>query len=674
MDPRGFMMMRSFTRDRSITHQRLKPGTVRRIASYARPYRVPLLLFLVVTGIDAAIVVANPLLFRAIIDQGILQKKTGVVIALAGAVALLALADAGLGLAQRWYSARIGEGLIYDLRNEVFQHVQRQPVAFFTRTQTGSLVSRLNSDVIGAQQALTSTLASVVSNIISLALVLATMFYLSWQVTIIALVLLPIFILPARRIGRRMQRFTREQMQLDAELGSMMTERFNVAGAMLTKLYGRPKEEAEGFSNRSGRVRDIGVVTAMYGRVFFTALVLVASLATAVVYGLGGSLVVHGVLALGTLVALTALLTRLYGPLTALSNVQVDVMTALVSFDRVFEVLDLKPMVEDRPGAISLQSAPAAPVAAAAPALVAGDTGPSGDSSGADGRKPSAAMAPVIEFEHVSFRYPAPDEVSLASLESIAIKSGERGRLSGDVLHDVSFRVEPGQLTALVGPSGAGKTTITHLVSRLYDVTSGAVLIDGHDIRDVTLESLHDAVGVVTQDAHMFHETIRSNLAYACPTATEADLVQACRAAQIWSLIDSLPDGLDTVVGDRGYRLSGGEKQRLAIARLLLKAPAVVVLDEATAHLDSESEAAVQRALATALSGRTSLVIAHRLSTIREADQILVIDDGRVRERGRHADLLAAGGLYAELYRTQFARQAEPGSAEVPGPVEILAR
>ncbi len=636
MDPRGFMMMRSFTRDRSITHQRLKPGTVRRIAAYARPYRVPLVLFLVVTGIDAAIVVANPLLFRAIIDQGILPKKTGVVIALAGAVAVLALADAALGLAQRWYSARIGEGLIYDLRNEVFQHVQRQPIAFFTRTQTGSLVSRLNSDVIGAQQALTSTLASVVSNIISLALVLATMFYLSWQVTVIALVLLPVFILPARRIGRRMQRFTREQMQLDAELGSMMTERFNVAGAMLTKLYGRPTEEAEGFSNRSGRVRDIGVVTAMYGRVFFTALVLVASLATAVVYGLGGSLVVNGVLALGTLVALTALLTRLYGPLTALSNVQVDVMTALVSFDRVFEVLDLKPMVEDRPGATPFQPATA---------------------------------APAIRFEHVSFRYPAPDEVSLASLESIAIKSGERGRVPDGVLHDVSFTVEPGQLTALVGPSGAGKTTITHLVSRLYDVTGGAVLIDGRDIRDITLQSLHDAVGVVTQDAHMFHETIRANLAYARPGATEAELVEACRAAQIWGLIESLPDGLDTVVGDRGYRLSGGEKQRLAIARLLLKAPAVVVLDEATAHLDSESEAAVQRALATALAGRTSLVIAHRLSTIREADQILVIDDGRVRERGRHAELLAAGGLYAELYRTQFARQAErPGPAEVPGP------
>ncbi len=638
MDPRAFRTMRSFTRDRSVTHQKLKPGTVRRIASYARPYRVALALFLVVTSVDAAIVVANPLLFRAIIDEGILPKNTGLVIALAAAVAVLALADAALGLAQRWYSARIGEGLIYDLRNEVFQHVQRQPIAFFTRTQTGSLVSRLNSDVIGAQQALTSTLASVVSNIISLALVLATMFYLSWQVTVVALVLLPVFILPARRIGRRMQRFTREQMQLDAELGSTMTERFNVAGAMLTKLYGRPNEEAEGFSNKSGRVRDIGVVTAMYGRVFFTALVLVASLATAVVYGLGGSLVVKGVLQLGTLVALTALLTRLYGPLTALSNVQVDVMTALVSFDRVFEVLDLKPMVGDRPGATALRP----------------------------------GEAPVIDFEHVSFRYPAADEVSLASLESIAIKSAERGRVPQEVLHDLSFRAEPGKLTALVGPSGAGKTTITHLVSRLYDVTSGAVLIDGHDIRDVTLDSLRDVVGVVTQDAHMFHETIRANLGYARPDATETDLIEACRAAQIWTLIESLPDGLDTVVGDRGYRLSGGEKQRLAIARLLLKAPAIVVLDEATAHLDSESEAAVQRALATALTGRTSLVIAHRLSTIREADQILVIDGGQVRERGRHSELLAAGGLYSELYRTQFARQAEQAGETGAQPTAVV--
>jgi ATP-binding cassette, subfamily B, bacterial len=673
MDPRGFMMMRSFTRDRSITHQRLKPGTVRRIAAYARPYRVQLVSFLVVTSIDAAIVVANPLLFKSIIDNGILKHRLGVVMILAGAVAVLALADAALGLAQRWYSARIGEGLIYDLRTQVFTHVQRQPIAFFTRTQTGSLVSRLNSDVIGAQQALTSTLASVVANLISLILVLATMLYLSWLVTLVALVLLPVFIYPARFVGRRMQRFTREQMQLDAELGSMMTERFNVAGAMLVKLYGRQAEEVAGFGNRAGRVRDIGVVTAMYGRVFITALMLVASIATAVIYGLGGSLVIHGTIPLGTLVALTALLGRLYGPLTALSNVQVDVMTALVSFDRVFEVLDLKPMVADRPGAIALPVGPATPVPAAAPAAWATpapahrDATFSGAAPAPGGHNFVVKAAPVVEFEHVSFRYPAPDEVSLASLESIAVSPAERGRVSQDVLRDVSFDVPPGQLTALVGPSGAGKTTITHLVSRIYDVTSGSVKIDGHDVRDVTLDSLHDAVGVVTQDAHMFHDTIRANLAFARPGATEADLIEACRAAQIWSLIATLPDGLDTVVGDRGYRLSGGEKQRLALARLLLKSPAIVVLDEATAHLDSESEVAVQRALATALAGRTSLVIAHRLSTIREADQILVIDDGQVRERGTHAELLAAGDLYAELYRTQFARQAVPPEAGAEG-------
>jgi ATP-binding cassette subfamily B protein len=663
MDPRGFMMMRSFTRDRSVTHQRLKPGTVRRIAAYARPYRRELALFLIVTSIDAAIVVANPLLFKTIIDSGILKHNNRLVLLLAGAVAVLAVADAALGLAQRWYSARIGESLIYDLRKQVFTHVQRQPVAFFTRTQTGSLVSRLNSDVIGAQQALTSTLASVVANIISLALVLATMLYLSWLVTVIALVLLPVFIYPARHVGRRMQRFTREQMQLDAELGSMMTERFNVAGAMLAKLYGRPAEESAGFGNRAGRVRDIGVVTAMYGRVFMTALVLVASLATAIVYGLGGSLVIHGTIQLGALVALTALLGRLYGPLTALSNVQVDIMTALVSFDRVFEVLDLKPMVEDRPGAVDLAAAPTARTTPGVAAPRVNGIQPDGPAAHVPARPDIPAesarqAAPAIRFEQVSFRYPAPDEVSLASLESIAVQAAERSRVPQDVLHEVSFRIEPGQLTALVGPSGAGKTTITHLVSRLYDVTAGSVMINGHDVRDVTLSSLHDAVGVVTQDAHMFHDTMRANLSYARPGATDADLIAACTAAQIWGLISSLPDGLDTVVGDRGYRLSGGEKQRLAIARLLLKEPAIVVLDEATAHLDSESEAAVQRALATALTGRTSLVIAHRLSTIREADQILVIDDGRVRERGEHADLLAAGGLYAELYRTQFARQA----------------
>jgi ATP-binding cassette subfamily B protein len=446
------------------------------------------------------------------------------------------------------------------------------------------------------------------------------------------------FILPARLVGRRLQRLTRESMQLDAAMGSTMTERFNVAGAMLVKLYGRPGEEAEIFSGRAARVRDIGVLTAMYGGALFIALTLLASMATAVTYGLGGSLVIHGAIQLGTLVALAALLGRLYGPITALSNVQVDVMTALVSFDRVFEVLDLKPLVEDRPGAIEL------------PRHVS-------VGEGAD----TVDAAPEIMFAHVTFRYPAASEVSLASLESIALPAPEHAEPGKDVLTNVTFRAPSGKLTALVGPSGAGKTTITHLVARLYDPRAGAVRIGGHDLREVTEASLHDVVGVVAQDAHMFHDTIRANLAYARPGASEHDLISACQAAQIWDLISSLPDGLDTVVGDRGYRLSGGEKQRIALARLLLKAPSVVVLDEATAHLDSESEAAVQRALKTALAGRTSLVIAHRLSTIREADQILVIDAGQVRERGRHAELLAAGGLYAELYRTQFARQ-EPAA------------
>lgn len=631
MDVSGMRMMWSFRRDPSVTQQKLKPGTVRRIASYARPYRLQLILFLLITAAGASITVVNPLLLKNIIDQGILPRHSRVVLILAAVAAALALVDAGLGLAGRWYSARIGESLIYDLRKQVFEHVQRQPIAFFTRTQTGSLTSRLNSDVVGAQQALTGTLSSVVSNVISLILVLAAMLYLSWLVTVVALLLVPLFILPAKLVARRMQQVTREGMQVNAELGSTMTERFNVAGAMLVKLYGRPREEASAFSNRAGRVRDIGVVQAMYGRSLFTALTLVASLATAVLYGLGGSLVIHGTFQLGTLVALTTLLTRLYAPITALSNVQVDVMTALVSFDRVFEVLDLKPMVAQRPGAIALP-------------------------------RPAGSRAPLVEFDHVWFRYPAASEVSLASLESIANPTTERVRASEDALRDVSFRVPPGHLTALVGPSGAGKTTITHLVSRLYDVSKGGVLIDGHDVRDLTLDSLHDAVGVVTQDAHLFHETIRANLGYARPGATEAELIEACRAAQIWDLIASLPDGLDTVVGDRGYRLSGGEKQRIAIARLLLKAPDIVVLDEATAHLDSESEAAVQQALRTALAGRTSLVIAHRLSTIREADQILVIDGGRVRERGAHSELLAAGGLYAELYHTQFARQAAPAN------------
>ena len=631
-------MMRGFTRDPAITKQRIKPGTVRRIGSYAKRYRWSLAAFLLVTILDAVVTVSYPLLLRVIIDDGILKHDTAVVAAVAGVVAAIALFDAFLGFAQRWYSSRIGEGLIYDLRTEVFGHVQRQPIAFFTRTQTGSLVSRLNSDVIGAQQALTSVLSSVVSSVIQLVLVMITMFYLSWLVTLIALVMLPLFILPAKLIGRRLQRLTRESMQLDAEMGSTMTERFNVAGAMLAKLYGRPAEELDLFSHRAGRVRDIGVVTAMYGSVLFISLTLLASMATAMIYGVGGSLVISGAFQIGTLVAMATLLNRLYGPIMSLSNVQVTVMTALVSFDRVFEVLDLKPLIDERPDAVALPAPAPAPV---------------------------NCSAPEIEFDDVSFRYPKASEISLASLESIAIQGTERADGGQLILDDVSFRATPGKLTALVGPSGAGKTTITHLVSRLYDADRGVVRIAGHDVRDLTLDSLHAAVGVVTQDAHLFHDTIRANLAYARPGASERELILACQAAQIWDLISSLPDGLDTVVGDRGYRLSGGEKQRVAIARLLLKAPSVVVLDEATAHLDSESEAAVQRALATALAGRTSLVIAHRLSTIRQADQILVIEAGRVRERGTHDELLAAGGLYAELYRTQFAHQ-EPVTAADP--------
>ena len=621
--------MRGFRMDPSITKQKLKPGTVRRIAAYARPYRLHLTVFLLATCVDAVITVVNPLLLRQIIDHGILARNDRVVILIAVAVAAVAIFDAVLGFVIRWFSARIGEGLIYDLRTQVFDHVQRQPIAFFTRAQTGSLVSRLDGDVVGAQQAITSTLSGVISNLLSLVVILITLFYLSWLVSLIALAMIPLFILPARLVGRRMQRLTRESMQLNAEMGSTMTERFNVAGAMLVKLFGRPREETDAFSLRAGRVRDIGVVTAMYGQVFFVALTLLASLVTAVVYGLGGTLVINGTFQIGTLVALTTLLGRVYGPITSLSNVQISVMTALVSFNRVFEVLDLRPLIADKTGAVPLPRENAAD-----------------------------APAPEIEFAGVSFRYPSASEVSLASLESIALSAPERRDAGAGVLHDVSFRAPRGRLTALVGPSGAGKTTITALAARLYDPDSGTVRIGGYDLRDVTQESLHDAVGVVTQDAHLFHDTIRANLMYARPGATELELIGACEAAQIWDLISSLPDGLDTVVGDRGYRLSGGEKQRVAVARLLLKAPSVVVLDEATAHLDSESEVAVQRALKTALAGRTSLVIAHRLSTIREADQILVVDAGRITERGTHAELLEAGGLYADLYRTQFAGQA----------------
>ncbi len=634
-------MMHGFDADESVTKQRLRRGTLRRIAGYARPYRSDLVVFLVAAALDAVITVAIPVLLGVVIDRGVLPQRLHIVVCVAAAVAGLAVFDAVLNFVQRWYTARVGEGLIFDLRTQVFSHVQKQPIAFFTRAQTGSLVSRLNTDVIGAQQAMTSTLVTSVSSSLQLILVLVTMLYFSWLVTVIALVLIPMFIIPARLVGRRLQRLTRESMQLDAAMGSTMTERFNVAGAMLAKLFGRAPEEAGLFAQRAGKVRDIGVVQAMYGSTLFIVLTLLASLSTAVIYGVGGTLVINGAFQVGTLVSLAMLLNRLYGPMTALSNVQVHAMTALVSFDRVFEVLDLKPLIEDRPNA--------------APLALAGQRNTSA----------RAAMAAAdIEFDHVSFRYPAASEVSLASLESIALPVPEHADAKRPVLREVSFTAPARQLTALVGPSGAGKTTITHLVSRLYDPDAGAVRIAGVNLQDITQQSLHDSVGVVTQDAHLFHDTVRENLLYARPGATEAELIEACRAAQIWDLISVLPDGLDTIVGDRGYRLSGGEKQRVALARLLLKAPAIVVLDEATAHLDSESETAVQQALRTALSGRTSLVIAHRLSTILEADQILVIDDGQIRERGRHEELVAAGGLYADLYRTQFAR-GEPVAAGV---------
>jgi ATP-binding cassette subfamily B protein len=613
-------VMRSFRRDESIADRKLAEGTVRRILGYATPYKVLVIGFLVTLVLDAGLVVAQPLLFRRIIDKGVTPGDTTVVTNTAIIIALIAVLDSALTLVGRWYSSRIGEGLIYDLRTQVYDHVQRMPVAFFTRAQTGALVSRLNNDVIGAQQAFTSTLSGVVGNAISLVAVVIAMLALSWPITVASLVLLPLFLIPARWFGRTLQAMTREQMQLNSDMSTQMTERFNVAGALLVKLFGRPDEEAADFSGRSGRVRDIGVRIAMANRVFFTALTLVAALATALVYGIGGNLAITGAITVGTLLALASLLGRLYGPLTALSNVRVDVMTALVSFERVFEVLDLEPMVGDKVGAEELHGGPT-----------------------------------TIEFDDVRFRYPSAEEVSLASLESVARPDAVPVR--DEVLRGITFTARPGEMVALVGPSGAGKTTITGLVSRLYDVTDGAVRINGQDVRDVTQESLHALVGVVTQDAHMFHDTIRANLLYARPGATDDELHAALRDAQVLSLVTDLPEGLDTVVGDRGYRLSGGEKQRMAIARLLLKAPDVVVLDEATAHLDSESEAAVQKALATALQGRTSLVIAHRLSTIREADTILVIDGGRIAQQGRHDELLAQGGIYSDLYRTQFATQ-----------------
>ena len=619
MSMSGWMAMRSLTRDDSVKDRKLAPGTARRTLSYARSFKREIAVFVVVVVLDAALVVATPLLLKDIVDRGIIPRDRGVVVELALLVAAIAVADGALTLVSRWYSARIGEGLIYHLRTEVFAHVLRQPIAFFTRAQTGALVSRLNSDVLGAQQAFTSVLSSVVSNVVSLALIVGTMATLSWQLTLASLALVPFFIVPARWMGRRLAGLSHAQMGLNADMGTRMTERFNVAGALLVKLFGDARREDEEYAERAAGVRDMGVKIAMNRSIFFVALTLVASLATAMVYGFGGLMAVGGTLTVGTLLALTALLARLYGPLTAISPVRVDVMTALVSFERVFEVLDLEPLVQERPGARRMPDGPVS-----------------------------------VELDGVGFRYPSADDVSLASLESTAV--GDR-KGSGAVLRDVTFTVEPGQLVALVGPSGAGKTTITSLVARLYDPTTGAVRINGVDLRDATLDSVHATVGVVTQEAHLFHDTIRANLAYAAPDATEEQMVAALRAAHVWALVDALPEGLDTVVGDRGHRLSGGEKQRLALARLLLKGPGLIVLDEATAHLDSESEAAVQRALDTALTGRTALVIAHRLSTVRGADQILVVDAGRIVERGTHTELMARRGLYRDLYTTQFADQ-----------------
>ncbi|MEI7539855.1 MAG: ABC transporter ATP-binding protein [Actinomycetes bacterium] len=611
----AWMTHRSMTADPSVKAQKLKPGTVKRIFAFAKPYSFSIWIFLFTVVIDAALIVATPLLLRQLIDKGVIPKDGALVTRLAIFVGLLAIADAAMSLLGRYYSSRIGEGLIYDLRSLVFAHVQKQSIAFFTRTQTGALISRINSDVMGAQQAFTATLSGLVSNVVSLVLVGATMLILSWQITIFSLLLLPAFLIPTKWVGRKLQALTRDSFNTNAEMSSTMTERFNVSGAMLVALYGQPAREREYFRSRARKVADIGIKMAMLNRLFFIALTSVAAIATAFAYGIGGHLAISGGVTVGTLLAITALLARLYGPLTALSNVRIDVMTSLVSFERVFEVLDLEPMVKNHPDSIELKSS-----------------------------------HPTIEFKNVSFSYPRAEEISLASLESAAKPETIQ---SGEILHELSFTAKAGTLTALVGPSGAGKTTISALLPRLYDVTSGSIEIDGHDIRDLTLESLRGAIGVVMQDAHLFHETIGENLRYAKIDATEDEMRAACESAQIWKLIESLPNGLDTMVGERGHRLSGGEKQRLAIARLLLKSPSVVILDEATAHLDSENEALVQAALQSALQGRTSIVIAHRLSTVRDADQILVLEKGEIVERGTHDELVARSGLYADLYNRQ---------------------
>lgn len=607
---------------------------LRRVMRFARPYRLMLLGFLVTIVLAAIVQLAPPLLFRQIIDDAIPQSDLGLLHLLAGLVVAAAVVDAALSFFERWWSARIGEGLIYDMRVMLFDHVQKMPIGFFTRSQTGSLVTRLNNDVIGAQQALTGTLGAVVSNAIVLVTTLTAMVVLEWRLTLLALALLPVFIIPAKRVGRRLQAITREGMDLNASMNSTMTERFGVAGALLVKLFGSYSRETDGFARRADRVRDIGVRTAVYSRTFFIALGLVAAVGTAAVYWVGGQMVVSGALTLGTLVAMAAYVTRIYQPLTALTNARVDVMTALVSFDRVFEILDTPNPIVDRPGAVDLVE-------------------PRGE----------------VVLENVWFRYPT-DDVRVASLEGDVMAPAPQPTVGDEawVLKGLSARVRSGSTVALVGASGAGKSTLASLVPRLYDVTDGSVRVDGHDVRDLTQESLRDAIGVVSQDPHLFHDTVAANLRYARPDATDDELEQACRAARIHEVVAALPDGYHTVVGERGYRLSGGEKQRLAIARVLLSSPAIVILDEATSHLDSENEAAVQEALSVALLGRTALVIAHRLSTIVAADEILVLERGELVERGTHVELLNLGGRYASLYRALVsgeATDAEVGAADL---------
>ena len=621
-----WMTFRSMTADPSVKSQKLKPGTVKRIISYGKPYKSQIFIFLFTVIIEALLVVSTPLLLRELIDKGVIPKNSELVTKLALLVGALAIVDAAFNIFGRWFSARIGEGLIYDLRSQVFAHIQRQSIAFFTRTQTGALISRINSDVMGAQQAFTGTLSGVVSNVVSLVLVVTTMLILSWQITVVSLLLLPAFLLPTKWVGKRIQALTRDAFNLNATMSSTMTERFNVSGALLVSLYGKPKKEENFFRTRARKVADIGIQTAMLNRIFFVGITSVAAVATAFAYGIGGHLAINSTITVGTLLAITALLIRLYGPLTALSNVRIDVMTALVSFERVFEVLDLHPMIVDSPNA----------------------------------RELTKKDLP-IEFRNVRFTYPKAEEISLASLESVSKPETVE---SGEVLKGISFTAPAGTLTAIVGPSGAGKTTISGLLPRLYDVTGGQILIDGEDIREFTVQSLRDSIGVVMQDAHLFHETIAENLRYAKEDATEEEMIQACKSAQIWELISSLPNGFDTMVGERGHRLSGGEKQRLAIARLLLKSPAIVILDEATAHLDSENESLVHQALQQALKGRTSLVIAHRLSTVMDADQILVLEKGLIAERGTHEELIARGGLYSELFARQDITTNEKSSID----------